>query len=253
MVGNEACILCLLHNFNGIFDNEGMSAKNKTILLVDDDEDILRILNKILTNAGFKVFQALSPEEARSILEQDPPHLIVSDLNMEPEDGYTFISKLKSHSNLQHIPIIVLSAVNDFNSVKRVIGLGINDYVIKPLQAHLILRKIRKALLNKDFVTWTPRSEEGESLVVQIPAKIMEIGEVGLKISGPFKIPNDHEIRIHSPEVDELGMNKLVLKSSDLSSSHSSGGHFICDIGMIGSSEETASKIRQFVQKRKMI
>lgn len=219
---------------------------------MDDDEDILRILNKILTSAGFKVLQALSPEEARTILEQDPPHLIISDLNMDPEDGYTFISKLKSHANLQHIPIIVLSAVNDFNSVKKVIGLGIKDYVIKPLQANLILRKIRKALLNKEFATWTPKPEESESLVVKVPAKIVEIGEVGFKLAGPFKISSSENIRISSPETDELGLNRIVLKASDLSSGHAADGNFVCDIGMVGINEETSAKIRQFALKRKM-
>lgn len=216
---------------------------------MDDDEDILKIVNKILTSAGFQVFLAKSAEEARASLEVSPPHLIISDLRMEPEDGYSFISKVKDNKNLHHIPIIVLSAVNDFNSVKKVIGLGINDYVIKPLQAPVLLRKIRKALHNVEFATWVPEPHEAEELVVKLPAEIIEMGEIGFRISGPFKLPPENEIHIQSKETDEFGMGKMVLKTSEILA-QSTQGNFVCDIGMVGVSEESSSKIRQFVLKR---
>lgn len=108
-------------------------SKIKTILAVDDDGDILKILQRILVGAGFDVMLAQSPEEARKILSERIPHLILTDLNMAPESGQSFISGIRKQKKYDDIPIIVLSAVNEFNSVKSVLGLGVADYVIKPL------------------------------------------------------------------------------------------------------------------------
>ena len=106
-------------------------SKTKIILAVDDDGDILKILERIVTAAGFEIMLAESPGEARKLMEVKIPHLILTDLNMEPEDGQSFIASIRKQRKYDDIPIIVLSAVNKFNSVKKVMGLGIADYAIK--------------------------------------------------------------------------------------------------------------------------
>ncbi len=227
-----------------------MSLKLKTILVVDDDTDMLKLLNKVLTAAGFNVLLADNVADAKKILSAEAPHVVLSDLHMEPENGFQFIQSIRSQKQFKALPILVLSALNDFQSVKKAIALGVNDYVIKPLQAPMLLRKLRKALLNKDFVRWD--IPEGEEPVVEIvfDADVSAIGETGCYLKGPFKITSGKEIKILSPDFISLELDRIHHRASNFLKVYQSGG-FINDITFIGISESSASKIRQFTAKRK--
>lgn len=224
-------------------------SKIKTILAVDDDRDILKVVDKILTAAGFKVVSAESPEEARRYLETDIPHLILSDLNMEPEDGYTFISSLRKQTRFTTIPIIVLSAVNEFNAVKRVISLGVSDYAIKPIVATLLVRKVKKALLNLEFTTWkAPEGQEPE-LKIAFESQMIALGETGYTLAGPFKIAAGEKMKIVSKDFSALGLDKTVQQASPRMRTYLAGGYFSNEVTFIGIGENESSKIRKFVRK----
>lgn len=228
-----------------------MSLKQKTILVVDDDIEMLKLLSKILTSAGFKVLIADNPEDGRKILSSEAPHIILSDLHMEPENGYQFIQSIRSQKQYATIPILVLSALNDFQSVKKAIALGVSDYVIKPLQTPMLLRKLRKALLNKDFVKWEPAAGQEILLETSIAAEVSAIGETGCHLKGPFKITAGQEVKIISPDFTNLELDKLHMRSSNMIKTYVSAGNFINDITFVGISETTSSKIRQLMNRRK--
>ncbi len=228
-----------------------MSLKQKTILVVDDDLDMLKLLSKILASAGFKVLIADNPADGRKILATEAPHIILSDLHMEPENGYQFIQSIRTQKQYATIPILVLSALNDFQSVKKAIALGVSDYVIKPLQTPMLLRKLRKALLNKDFVKWEPAAGEEIILETSITAEVSAIGETGCNLKGPFKITSGKEIKIISQDFNTLELDKLYMRSSNMIKTYVAAGNFINDITFVGISESTSSKIRQLINKRK--
>lgn len=227
-----------------------MSLKQKTILVVDDDGDMLKLLNKVLSAAGFHVLLASNPEDGRKILQTEAPHVILSDLHMEPENGFSFIQSIRSQKQFKSIPILVLSALNDFSSVKKAIALGVSDYVIKPLQAPMLLRKLRKALLNKDFVRWDV--PEGEEPVIEIAfeANVSAIGETGCHLKGPFKITSGKEVKIESPDFAAMDLDKVHHRASNFLKIYQAGG-FVNDITFVGINENIASKVRQFAAKRK--
>lgn len=227
-----------------------MSLKQKTVLVVDDDQDILKLLDKILTGAGFTVIQATNPEDGRKLIAENPPHVVISDLHMEPEDGFAFIRSLKMNKQYAHIPILVLSALNDFSSVKKAIALGVNDYVIKPLQAPMLIRKLRKALFNKDFVKWEAPFGLEPMLTGEFEAKVVAIGETGYSLSGPFKLTPNKDVKVDFPEFNEMQIDKCHQRSTTMVRSHSPAGHFLNDVTFVGMNEESAQKIRQFSIKR---
>lgn len=227
-----------------------MVSRLKTILIVDDDEDILKLVNKILTAAGFNVLMATSPSMGRDIIEKEAPHLILSDLHMEPEDGFQFIQSIRTQKQYSSIPMLVLSSLNDFNSVKKAIALGINDYSIKPLQPSMLIRKIKKALLNKDFVKWDVPAAEQVEFNIEVPATITALGETGYTLQGPFKLAEGKEIQVSSPELTELGLSTFPQRVSSMVKTYQSGGNFNNDVTFIGVNETASSKIRKFVTKK---
>lgn len=226
-----------------------MTIKQKMILVVDDDEDIRNLLNKILTNAGFTVLLAANPEEGRLILAENPPHLIISDLHMEPEDGFSFIRSIKMNKQYAHLPLLVLSALNDFSSVKKALALGVSDYVIKPLQAPMLLRKLRKALLNKDFIKWQIPLGLEPQMNGKFPVTVVALGETGYSMAAHLKLCTNKEIKPEIKDFHEIGVSDVAQRSTAIVKSIS-GGLFINDITLLGVNENNAHQIRQYITKK---
>ncbi|HHQ4680589.1 TPA: response regulator, partial [Aeromonas veronii] len=99
---------------------------SKQLLIVDDDQEIRELLNEYLTRAGFQVLTAAEGNEMRQQLAQHSPDLIILDIMMPGEDGFTLCQQIRRDSQ---VPIIMLTAASD--EADRVIGLelGADDYI----------------------------------------------------------------------------------------------------------------------------
>jgi DNA-binding response OmpR family regulator len=132
--------------------------------------------------------------------------------------------------------------------VKRAIGLGINDYVVKPIVASLLIRKIKKALLNKEFTTWTANPDEQIEINVSIDAKISAIGEAGYTLVGPFKIVSSEDVKVNSKVLIAMELDRLQHKVSPFVKNSISAGNFANDLTFIGIGESESAKIRLFIR-----
>lgn len=221
----------------------------KTILIVDDDEDIRKILTKILSSQGINVLIAEGPEEAKKYLSQFP-HVIITDLHMEPVDGFHFIRELRLNPQTKKTPILVLSALNDFQSVKKAIALGVDDYILKPLSGPLLVRKIKKVLFHQDFLHWEAAAGEEVETEIVIEAQVPFLGESGFQLLGPFKITPDKDLVIESAEFQRLKVNRFPQRGSHRMKSYQREGKFLNDMTFIGIDEESSQLIRQFTRQR---
>jgi DNA-binding response OmpR family regulator len=120
--------------------------KNKTILIIDDSNTALILLEWSLTNEGYKTLIAPSVEEARKIIAENKPDLILLDLFMPEISGYDFL-KMIPELNLKNIPVIVVSAYDDKESVKLTLELGAAEFISKPFSVPQII-----AAVNNYFV-----------------------------------------------------------------------------------------------------
>ena len=128
---------------------------NPNVLIVDDDEAILKSLKRGLELENFLVETASGGREALEKIDQQPPDIIVLDINMPDIDGISVTQRLRK-KNIQ-IPICILSARDE--TTDRVIGLesGADDYLVKPFALQELLARLR-ALIRRSQVTAT--SEE---------------------------------------------------------------------------------------------
>ena len=119
------------------------SAGEKTILAVDDDEDLLLMVRTYLTQEGFGVVTAGNVSETRQQLRATSIALVLLDLNLGSDDGLSLLRELRQNSNL---PVIILTGKSD--PVDRVVGLevGADDYVVKPFHLRELLARIRTVL-----------------------------------------------------------------------------------------------------------
>ena len=122
---------------------------NYDILVVDDSKAALFLFKKIVGLSGAPVNKILTAEnglEAIEVLEKEPVHLILSDINMPEMDGFQLIRHLKQEPRYKDIPIIVITTEGRDTYIEKAIALGAVDYIKKPFQPEQIKNLILKTL-----------------------------------------------------------------------------------------------------------
>lgn len=119
------------------------------LLVVDDDKNIRRFLHAVLTDAGYKTLTANCAEEALHMIEESKIDLIVLDIMMPGMDGYDFTELLRDCNN--NIPILMLSAKQRPQDIKKGFLSGTDDYMTKPVDEEEMLLRI-KALLRRSKI-----------------------------------------------------------------------------------------------------
>jgi diguanylate cyclase (GGDEF)-like protein/PAS domain S-box-containing protein len=128
-----------------------MSITAATLLIVDDEPLVRKLLKMLLEDQGYLTLTASSGEEALAIVEQQPPDLILLDIMMPGMDGYEVARKLKSDKSMANIPIIMLSALGEHSA--RILGLeaGAEDFLNKPVESAELWLRVRNLLRLKAF------------------------------------------------------------------------------------------------------
>jgi DNA-binding response OmpR family regulator len=120
------------------------SHRRQRILVVDDDPAILRLIGDKLDRAGFEVSTAASGEAALGLIERRGlPHLAIVDINMPGMDGFELCQIVQEFSDL---PVIMLTAVDEEETVIRGIEYFAEDYVTKPFSPRELIARVRRVL-----------------------------------------------------------------------------------------------------------
>ena len=124
-------------------DAQGGSTK-KCILAVDDTAVILTRISEILCN-DYEVVTANSGARAMKFLKERKPDLILLDIKMSPMDGIQTLQEIRSSKDLEDIPVIMLTGVEDKDTVMESAKLGICDYILKPFSSSELDKRIYRA------------------------------------------------------------------------------------------------------------
>jgi len=125
-------------------------ADSKGLVLVVDDNLINRtLLTTNLEEQGYQVEQAVNGVQALQKLAQQAFDVVLLDLLMPEMDGYQVLEKMKSDDALRHIPVIVISSLEEMDSVVRCIEMGATDYLTKPFDPVLLNARMNASLTNK--------------------------------------------------------------------------------------------------------
>lgn len=127
-----------------------MSATNvPTILLVDDMQDNIDLLRRILKPKGYSVLAALGGAQALDIVRATPPDVVLLDLVMPGMDGYEVCRRLKQDPRTRHIPVIIVTGQTEREANLKALEAGADDFVVKPVDAALLEVRIRNAVAAK--------------------------------------------------------------------------------------------------------
>jgi two-component system phosphate regulon response regulator PhoB len=120
----------------------------QSVLVVDDEEDLLELVRYNLTREGYRVTCVATGEEALKAARKQPPDLIVLDLMLPAVDGLEVCRRLKSESKTRDIPIIMLTAKSEEGDMVAGLERGADDYISKPFSPRVLSARV-KALLRR--------------------------------------------------------------------------------------------------------
>ncbi len=132
------------------------------ILVVEDDKDLNRTVCSFLGRSGYETVGCRGAESAYDEMYKTPFDLIVSDIMMPGIDGFEFVKTVRSLN--QDIPILFMTARDDFESKQRGYRVGIDDYMIKPIDLDELFLRIG-ALLRRSKIASNRRLEVGNFLM----------------------------------------------------------------------------------------
>ncbi len=134
-------------------------AKEK-ILVVDDDIDTLKLVGLMLQRQGYQIVVANSGPKALSLVQKDPPDLILLDVMMPEMDGFEVARRLRSDPKTADIPILMFTAKSQVEDKLAGFDAGADDYLTKPAHPAELLARVKKLLRRGREVSPTKESEE---------------------------------------------------------------------------------------------
>jgi signal transduction histidine kinase len=216
------------------------------ILVVDDEPASRDVLTRQLTRQGHTVGQAEHGEAALARLHAEPFDLVLLDMMMPVLDGFSTLRALKTDPALRHLPVIMISALDELPAVVKCIENGAEDFVPKPFNPTLLRARIGTGLQKKRF-----RDQEAALLLAR------EAAEEAYRTKSAFLANLSHELR--TPMNAIIGYSEMLIEEAadsnydsaipDLKKIHAAGKHLLGLINdLLDISELEAGKMTLYLE-----
>ena len=171
--------------------NEYRKPKAKTryrVLIVEDDEEIRRYIRSEL-DSDFRIYECTNGREGLETILKEKPDLIISDVMMPEMDGITLCRKIKQNININHIPIILLTAKSKAEDQIEGLEIGADAYIVKPFNTELLRTTISNLIANRERLRG---KLVGEQQVEEKITKIEMKSNDEILMSKVMRTINDH-------------------------------------------------------------
>jgi DNA-binding response OmpR family regulator len=126
--------------------SEAPDNSNPKILVVDDDHEILTLIAMLLRRIGAEAWTFPDGQSALQHLSQAVPDLIVLDLMLPDVDGLKILEQVRTQERFHQVPVLILSAKADPDTIRKGLDLGADGYITKPYIANTLIDKVRLML-----------------------------------------------------------------------------------------------------------
>src|SRR5690625_147142 len=149
--------------------------KQFTIMIIDDEEQMRKMIRTFLESDGYQIIEAKNGTHALKLLHKETPHLLLIDIMMPFMDGFTLAQQVKLKYS---VPFIFLTAKGDEWDTVRGLKLGGDDYIVKPFKSRELLARI-ESVLRRVYDQ-------------QVQSNILELGPITIN-SDSYEVKIDHE------------------------------------------------------------
>jgi len=165
------------------------TSEKKRILIVDDERQITRVLQRSLSTRGYDIHVAADGEAALQTFKDWRPDLVVTDLSMPHLDGLELCRRLRSFSD---VPIIVLSVKGDERVKVDALDAGADDYVTKPFGIDELVARIRANLRRSPVDQATPKTLEAGHFRIELDARTVIVAGKEVHLT-----PKEYELMVY--------------------------------------------------------
>lgn len=144
----------------------------KKIMIIDDNETNLKMMDLVLSKAGYKTDTIINPKFAIDVITEAKPDLLLLDINMPEVNGFHICKEMKKNKDLAKIPVIFVSTLTNAEYIAGGLAMGAVDYITKPIKADEV--KARVAVQLKIAETQKKLSKTNELLKRQIEETALE-------------------------------------------------------------------------------
>lgn len=223
-----------------------MHEKKNTILIVDDEEEIRKMLNIFLDVAEFKVVESENGKQAVRMAASIKPDLVLLDLGLPDMDGKEVVTAIREWSQ---VPIVVLTVRSEDSEVALALNMGADDYITKPFSAEVLLARIhanlRKAMvrevgepdivngvirmdlvrhevfINEDKIAFTPKEYDLLRYFLVNRGRMLTHKQILKEVWGPAHVDDTQYLRVYIGQVrDKLevqqGLGKLIVSEAGI-------------------------------------
>ena len=120
--------------------------KNTSVVVIEDEEDILELISYNLRREGFDVKGATSGEDGLALVASSRPNIVLLDLMLPGVSGLKVCKRLKANPELQSIPVLMVSAKGDESDIIAGLEMGADDYVTKPFSPRILVARVHAVL-----------------------------------------------------------------------------------------------------------
>lgn len=180
------------------------------ILTVDDSKTIRMIVKKAFKSYDCILFEAENGVEGLASAAKEKPGLIILDITMPVMDGIEMLGKLKSESDLQDIPVIMLTAESGKDNVMQIVKMGVNDYMVKPFKGEQLIERVGKILKLAPAKAEEEKIDDPSKKYFSVDENI-QILVLPKKIERQTSVQVEGHLKNKIKEMGTSGMNKLIL------------------------------------------
>jgi DNA-binding response OmpR family regulator len=178
-----------------------MKTDTKTILIVDDEESVLRLITFLFRSNGYKVITATNGKEALEKIKTETPDLIILDYMMPKMDGVTVLKKIRKYD--KETGILMVTGKGNEEVAVEVMKAGADDYVTKPFQGTVLLKKASQVLSKK-------KKELRQEKAEQKRKDEATIGEIATGCNEDV----EYDGKYYHIQTEDLGLRQAIVTST---------------------------------------
>lgn len=224
------------------------------ILVVDDDLDILKLTRALLSTANHLVHTSENASLALATLETQSFDLVITDANMPSISGFDLAKTIRKNPKTKSMPIALLTARKERKDIETALSIGIDDYIVKPIDPIIFLQKIASIFEKK------PPQEIAQYLFeandpltnsqLAIDVKLSTLSELGITIFSKQELIENQRVSFYSKIFDEIGLKTApTMKVLNCSRSVNADYPWVVRIQYIGTKDSELQKIRAWIHQ----
>lgn len=179
------------HTVSGEDLKARLLANRHRALVIDSDPEEMTVLELRMVEQGFEVQQARTSDQALQRLRTGEFELVVSELDLKPNDGFALLGEARKHAWGQKLPWIILTSRSASEDARRAFELGASDFMVKPFSADLLVAKLKQVMEREAVARGASRGVSGSLLEMGLPDMVQVLWH-GRK-SGSLKIQSAKE------------------------------------------------------------